>query len=371
MRIPEDIQICDTKEQSSASKSRSEEVDHDLLDSTSITSNSTPCTNLNTGREKEKTTARKIYEGFLEVTDWLIEQLEQSSLLYREVVFSIKESLSPTHTTTECKPISLERTTYGSVEDAPQLSASVAVVEPTTVVEVHESSLEQGSRQLESGKTDKPAPTEKQSKKKKKKKTKKAKSVEFADSRRDVLIEELHIEPTVSERDEIQQFEGELEKKALKATSRIRRLSTAIYYFLLAHSDYPVFFFIILNVILNGNVLSLVYVILLYTWGLLSIPWPTKKFWLILIFYTMSVLLIKYAFQFHEIPYWETKFDPNSGLYPPLVLGILHRDNFFTNAVWDILLLIALLLHRGLLIQYGIWDSGPKQNVVESFTNFL
>lgn len=115
----------------------------------------------------------------------------------------------------------------------------------------------------------------------------------------------------------------------------------------------------------------MVYAFLLYTWGLLSIPWPTRKFWLTLIFYTMSVLLIKYAFQFHEIPYWKEHFDSNSGLYPPLVLGILHRKNFFTNAVWDILLLIALLLHRGLLVQYGLWSAGPRRGIVKSFTNTL
>lgn len=364
VRVPDDIQIRPTKNRSSSSSSRNEEEIE--FDSPSITS---ATTRQKIGRGKEKTTARKIYEGFLEVVDWLIEQLEQGSSLYRDVVCSIKESLSPAHARSELEQLSSERKRYGSTEETSQPAASSAEV---TVVEVHGDTQEQADEQQPEGDNkDGKSQNEKQNKKKKKKKSKKTKSVAFADVRGDTLIDELHIEPSESQREEIQQYEDELEKKALKATSRLRRLSTAMYYFLLAHSDYPVFFFIILNIILNGSLLSLVYAILLYTWGLLSIPWPTRKFWLTLIFYTMSVLLIKYAFQFHDIAYWSEKYDQNSGLYPPLVLGILHRKNFFTNAVWDILLLIALLLHRGLLVQYGLWNTDTRQTFVDSFTDFL
>lgn len=318
-----------------------------------------------TSAKKDRGTTKKLYDQLIEIVDWVIEQLEQGSSLYRQVVVRIKESQSPTHASGGGEPIALGRTRYGSTDETPQPPTS------TVVVEVHEEAAKPEAEQPEPGEQGDEQPTEKPSKKKKKKKKlKKSKSVGF-DVPGETIIDELHIEPSDSQREEIQKIEGELEQKAYKATSRLRRLSTAIYYFLLAHSDYPVFFFIILNIVLNGSVLSMVYAILLYTWGLLSIPWPTRKFWLTLIFYTMSVLLIKYAFQFHEINYWKEHFDSNSGLYPPLVLGILHRKNFFTNAVWDILLLIALLLHRGLLVQYGLWSAGPREGIIKSFTNIL
>ena len=359
MRVPEDLKIRRPNNRKSASSKTSEDTDRDLADSTSITSDNME---QKTIAYVEKTTVRRIYLTLTEVVDWLIEQLEEGSKLYREVVSSIKVA------SRESEPVAMESTRYGSIGDTPQPATIAAEV--LTVVEVHEDARTQGS-EVGAGETEEAPPTEKQSKKKKKKRMKKLKSVGFAETPGDELIKELHIQPTESQREEIHSFEHEVGEKALKATSRLRRLSSAIYYFLLAHSDYPVFFFIILNIVLNGTVLSLVYAILLYSWGLLSIPWPTRKFWLSLIFYTMSVLVIKYAFQFHDIPYWSENFTPDSGLYPPRVLGILHQKNFFTNAVWDILLLIALLLHRGLLMQYGLWSTGPKRSVVESFTNIL
>ncbi len=349
VRVPEDIKVRHPRRRTLTSTSKAEE-DVDLMTSTSITPDDT------TSAKRERGTTKKLYDQLIEIVDWVIEQLEQGSSLYRLVVVSVKESQSPTHARRESEPVTLE---------PPQPPAT------TVEVEVHEEAAKQDAEQPEPGEQGDTPPTEKQSKKKKKKKKlKKSKSVGF-DVPGEALIDELHIEPSDSQREEIQQIEGELEQKALKVTSRLRRLSTAIYYFLLAHSDYPVFFFVILNIVLNGSVLSMVYAILLYTWGLLSIPWPTRKFWLTLIFYTMFVLLIKYAFQFHEINYWKEHFDSTNGLYPPLVLGILHRKNFFTNAVWDILLLIALLLHRGLLVQYGLWNAGPREGIVKSFTNIL
>ena len=365
--MPEDIEIRRPKHRSSTATSNIEDVDHDLLDSTSITSGSPERA---VDKDKEKSTIKKFSDGLIEAVDWLIEQLEQSSALYREVVLGVKESASPLGEE-ERVPLAPERTRYGSTDETP-LAPSGA--ESITVVEVHEDANGQGVEEPVASKEEVKPKAEKKSKKKKK--LKKSKTVEFADAQGAQgaggdVIDELHIEPSVTERQQIEQFEGELKEKALKTTSRLRRLSTAIYYFLLAHSDYPVFFFIILNIILNGSVLSLIYAALLYTWGLLSIPWPTRRFWLTLIFYTMSVLLIKYAFQFHDISYWSDNFDPSSGLYPPRVLGILHRKNFFTNAVWDILLLIALLLHRGLLVQYGLWSTDTRRIAIDSLIQFL
>ena len=146
----------------------------------------------------------------------------------------------------------------------------------------------------------------------------------------------------------IAEFEEDFEKVALKYRQRPMRFLRALRNATLAHAEYIVYFLVILNVMLNGSVLSLGYACLLFGWGLLSIPWPSKTFWLTMIFYSMVVLVIKYAFQFHDINYGP-KFDPESGLYLPHVLGIEYYDNFFSNAAWDMLLLISLLFNRGLL----------------------
>lgn len=168
----------------------------------------------------------------------------------------------------------------------------------------------------------------------------------FFDERGDTVFEELNLVPTEGDKLGVQEYETELGEKAKAYTKPLRRLGLALYYTALAHSEYLVYFLVFLNVLLNGSIISLVYPFLLFLWGMLSIPWPSKRFWLTLIFYTMSVLLVKYGFQFHKVP-WPGS--PANGLYLPRIIGILHRNNFFANAAWDMLLLIALLFHRGLL----------------------
>lgn len=166
------------------------------------------------------------------------------------------------------------------------------------------------------------------------------------DERGDIIFEELDLVPRQGDRLGVREYETELGEKAKPYTKHLRRLGLALYYAALAHSEYLVYFLVFLNVALNGSIISLVYPSLLFLWGMLSIPWPSKRFWLTLVFYTMSVLLVKYAFQFQEIDWPGSS---SSGLYLPRIIGILRRRNFFTNAAWDMLLLIALLFHRGLL----------------------
>ena len=133
-------------------------------------------------------------------------------------------------------------------------------------------------------------------------------------------------------------------------SSKIVRLIRAVYYFLIANTAYVCYFFVIMNIIFNGSVLSLVYAIIMFYWGLLTIPYPTQRFWLAMILYTMLVVLVKYGFQFPEYsPEQLSDLEMTSGLPVLQVLGIQKADNFLSIAVWDILLLLSLILHRALL----------------------
>ncbi|KAL5459800.1 hypothetical protein EMCRGX_G033176 [Ephydatia muelleri] len=115
---------------------------------------------------------------------------------------------------------------------------------------------------------------------------------------------------------------------------------------------------IILNVLLNGSVLSLGFAFLMFSWGLLSYPWPTKKFWIILTFYTMFVILIRYAFQFSNVDTENCdEEDLDKGRCPTQIVGIhYHRKKFYTYVVWDFILLMAVFVHTGLLKEYGLWN---------------
>ncbi|XP_065913837.1 piezo-type mechanosensitive ion channel component 1-like isoform X3 [Dysidea avara] len=137
-----------------------------------------------------------------------------------------------------------------------------------------------------------------------------------------------------------------------RVVNRPLQFLIALYYAAVANTEYICYFFIVMNVIVNGSVLSLIYAALMFLWGLLSIPWPTRRFWLVLMFYTMFVILVKYSFQFAAIDW---PINENSGLYWPHILGVEKRNGFLGNVVWDLLLLISLFFHRSLLIDTGRW----------------
>ena len=143
----------------------------------------------------------------------------------------------------------------------------------------------------------------------------------------------------------------------MRLIRRPLQFAVALYYAALANTEYICYFLIVINVMVNGSVLSLIYAALMFLWGLLSIPWPTKRFWLTLMFYTMFVILVKYGFQFQSVDgsvtssnMLENDDDNYGGLYWPQVVGIERIGDFLTNVVWDLLLLISLFFHRSLLI---------------------
>jgi len=58
-----------------------------------------------------------------------------------------------------------------------------------------------------------------------------------------------------------------------------------------------------------------------------------------------AVVVVKYLFQFGFFP-WNGKVDVNDPSYPPKIIGIEQKDNF---AVMDLILLLALFIHRTIL----------------------
>lgn len=264
-----------------------------------------------------------VYSATLEFVDTFIEWLEGTSKLYREVVHVLRS-----HDASEEQ--SLEYIREDGSSDTTKQKAAVDVHQDGRKETKDQDKLEivaaTSDAQLEATPKERPKVPKQQG---------------------DVLIQELV--PTEKERKQTKEFEAEIGQKAKEYSARPKRFLVALLYAFLAHSEYIAYFLIILNVILNGSIISLVYVFLLFLWGLLSIPWPSKLFWLTMIFYAMFAVSVKYAFQFYDISYWRNTFSESSGLYPPRLIGILYRRNFFANVVWDMLLLIALLLHRGLL----------------------
>ena len=124
------------------------------------------------------------------------------------------------------------------------------------------------------------------------------------------------------------------------------RFSRALYYALVSQTNYICFLIMIINHVVYASVLSLVFPLLIFLWGMLSIPRPTKIFWITVITYTQLVIIIKYLFKFEFISF----NDCNSSveligepLCPARIFGI-ERDA--VTSAYDLLLLLALFFHR-------------------------
>lgn len=128
---------------------------------------------------------------------------------------------------------------------------------------------------------------------------------------------------------------------------RISRLTVAFVYALLANTDILCYMLMILNHMVYASVLSITLPFLVFLWGMLSIPRPTKIFWITVMTYTQIVIVVKYLFKFQFIDIddcnREEGLDKNSPMCPPRLFGI-ERDGH--TSAYDLLLLLVLFFHR-------------------------
>ncbi|KAJ8961208.1 hypothetical protein NQ318_008891 [Aromia moschata] len=131
----------------------------------------------------------------------------------------------------------------------------------------------------------------------------------------------------------------------------IVKLLLAFWYIIMSRSEVLCYFVIFLNQIKTATFLSLPLPLMVFFWGSLTIPRPTKTFWVTIIAYTEVIVLIKCVFQFDIMPGNANTHDP---FYPPRIIGTYRQKNY---ALWDLLLLLVVFFHRVLLKSMGIWSS--------------
>uniref|UniRef100_A0A8D0GSC4 Piezo type mechanosensitive ion channel component 1 (Er blood group) n=1 Tax=Sphenodon punctatus TaxID=8508 RepID=A0A8D0GSC4_SPHPU len=161
--------------------------------------------------------------------------------------------------------------------------------------------------------------------------------------------------------------ELEASERFYREQNRFLQLLLAAYHFVAAHSDLLCYFIIVLNNMVTASVLSLFLPILVFLWAMLSIPRPSKRFWMTAIVFTEVLVVVKYLFQFGFFP-WNgyAMLVRNEGkpFFPPRILGLEKADNYLK---FDLVQLIALFFHRALLLvrSYGLWDhedeASPKR----------
>ncbi|XP_041125215.1 piezo-type mechanosensitive ion channel component 1-like isoform X1 [Polyodon spathula] len=138
--------------------------------------------------------------------------------------------------------------------------------------------------------------------------------------------------------------------------NRALKLLLALYNLLASNSEMVCYFIIVLNNMVTASVISLVLPILIFLWAMLSIPRPSKRFWMTAIVYTEVMVIVKYLFQFGFFPwnsYYDTKLNEGKPFFLPRILGLEKMDNYVK---YDLIQLLALFFHRSLLRRYGLWD---------------
>lgn len=68
--------------------------------------------------------------------------------------------------------------------------------------------------------------------------------------------------------------------------NRLLKLLFSLYNLLAANSELVCYFIIVLNNVVSASVISLLLPILVFLWAMLSVPRPTKRFWMTAIVYT-------------------------------------------------------------------------------------
>ncbi|XP_059176370.1 piezo-type mechanosensitive ion channel component 2-like isoform X3 [Physella acuta] len=145
--------------------------------------------------------------------------------------------------------------------------------------------------------------------------------------------------------------EEEIQKQFKTNRDRFSRLTMAVGLLLASRSELLCYFLMILNQMVYGSLLSLPLPLMVFLWGMLSVPRPSKTFWITVITYTEAVVVCKYMFQFGFFPWNDGVFRDNP-FFPPRIIGIEKQSNY---ANVDIALLLALFLHRSILRKYGLW----------------
>uniref|UniRef100_A0A671WIF6 Piezo type mechanosensitive ion channel component 1 (Er blood group) n=1 Tax=Sparus aurata TaxID=8175 RepID=A0A671WIF6_SPAAU len=147
--------------------------------------------------------------------------------------------------------------------------------------------------------------------------------------------------------------------------NRLLKLLFALYNLLAANSELVCYFIIVLNNVVSASVISLLLPILVFLWAMLSVPRPTKRFWMTAIVYTEVMVVVKYLFQFGFFPWnsvYEMTLNEDKPFFPPRILGLEKTDNYIR---YDLLQLLVLFFHRSLLMVSQYLQKHFQKDIVQ------
>ena len=136
---------------------------------------------------------------------------------------------------------------------------------------------------------------------------------------------------------------------------RLMKFVRALYYALISQTTYLCFLITVINHVVYASLMSLAFPLLVFLWGMLVIPSPTKTFWITFISNNMFVIIYKYLFKFEFIPFNDCNpaAEPKSNPLCPGRIFEINRNG--PSSAYDFLFLLALFFHR-----YALQVSGDR-----------
>ena len=135
--------------------------------------------------------------------------------------------------------------------------------------------------------------------------------------------------------------------------------------FLFENNEYIIYFFLLLNHLINGNILSLMYPLMVLIFGIIQYPRPSKLFWKILMIYTTLIIFLKFAIQLNILEMIDFTKDfilyfeeSNEKYISSLGLKKISEHDFLlfmSYIIPDFILLLLLIINQIILIRKGLW----------------
>ncbi|XP_071441072.1 piezo-type mechanosensitive ion channel component [Hetaerina americana] len=145
--------------------------------------------------------------------------------------------------------------------------------------------------------------------------------------------------------------------------SPIGCLLLALWYAIISHSELVCYFTVFLHQIKSASLLSIPLPLMVFLWGTLSVPRPSKTFWVTIIAYTEVMVMIKCMFQFDYLPWNQQAVPENVPFFPPRIIGIERKKRY---AIYDLTLLLVVFFHRFMLKSLGLWKSTTTNDMDKS-----
>ncbi|XP_073797456.1 piezo-type mechanosensitive ion channel component 2 isoform X2 [Danio rerio] len=158
-------------------------------------------------------------------------------------------------------------------------------------------------------------------------------------------------------------YDADLEQseRFYRSQPQLLQLCYSLYNVLVSHSQMVCYLVIILNHMISASVATLVLPVLIFLWAMLSVPRPSKRFWMTAIVYTEVTIVIKYFFQFGFFPFNQSiEVDKSKPFHPPNIIGVEKKEGYVH---YDLVQLLALFFHRSILKCYGLWDEEEPRSV--------